>query len=392
MKIKSKLLGLFIIIAIIISGINLYRIFAVNNTDSQHIEEHDHDHEHVEENEEGHDHSFEDFNVTFADFKGIKSDTKKDNIQSTFLAANNRNIVAADNIICKNNSDNNIFWYSEADNCVYTYANGKSEKLFDKRASGLNIYNNALYFISPEEELTTDEALPAGHIWKYDFTTKNLSVFSDISATTLCVINNQFYCMAITEEELLPYMITDDGNYVKINMIFCGSYLNYSLAHMLDAGGFSLLCLIDSQSNEQIPLVSNDVSIIEQNIYKDTLYYRYFVGINETDENFGNILSLNLITGEEKVYNIENAIGQSYELSYNFANDNLYLLSENVIAIINLKTDEVIKHDIQSHEHDEESHSHSMYNRLYSDGETIYIIDDSDSKEQLITIDDFITN
>ncbi len=375
MKIKNILWILFIAIAVVVTGFNIYKIWNINNDNNYSHNEHEYN-----------------FESTIVDFQGIAYDTQKDDICSTFYAANNLDTVYSNNLICQNSDNCDIYWYSHIDSCVYKFSNGQNECIINKTTTCLIYYDNAIYFISPDEELNTNISSSVGYVWKYDLFTKEITRFFDMPVSSLCVIDNQFYCMMLNEENLAFCKISSDGTYENLNLMYCGVYKNYLLTYRYDVEGYPLLGLTNSETNEYIPLISNDKYISEQCIYKDTLYYRYFEIVDDVIYRNGNICCLNLLTAESKVYEIESLVGHSHELSYNFASDKLYLLSESKISCIDLLTDEVVKKEIPSHEHDDDdhNHNHSSYNRLFSDGENIYIIiEDENGINQLGSFNDF---
>ena len=199
--------------------------------------------------------------------------------------------------------------------------------------------------------------------------------FSDVLATTFSIINNQFYYKTSDDNGgIQQYMISNDEHHEIIDYIYCGAYQNFYLAYEQGVNALPLLNLIDSEAGGKIPLITNNIYISEQSIYKDTLYYRYFFSIDGTEKNIGNICSVNLTTRKKKYYDTEKIFDHSHNLSYNFANDKLYLMVENAIAEIDLITDKILTKDIQNTEYNKSEHNHQPQNQLYSDGKTIYLV------------------
>lgn len=357
MKKKNIIWVLFILIAGLVTAFNVYRLWGIYNEPG---------HRHNENcgHEQEHDHRHDDMVIIHPEFSGIKTDRINTDIQSSTFAANNSNHYYTRNIICKEYENDNIYWYSAVDNAVYVSWGDSIEKLFEKQAAGLIHHNEKLYFLSYEDTNNPAAPFSAGPIWMYDLTAKELSIFSELMVLSFNIFNDNFYCLAVSDDRYQSYQILNDGTCQEIDYVYCGSYKDYYLVYDFKySDGFPPLYLLHSETGETIQLLANNIFISEQSIYKDTLYYIYYSSIDSAEQNYGDICSLNLITGEKKVYGIEKLIGHTHDLSYNFANDKIYLVSDKKIAEIDMLTDKITKKNIRR------SPSH-----LYSDGETLYLV------------------
>ncbi|MDR2546784.1 MAG: hypothetical protein LBC96_04635 [Lachnospiraceae bacterium] len=366
MKIKTTIWTLFIVVAILVTLFNVYYLLGIYKK-SENEHQHDEYCEHAE-----------DMMIVHVDFEGINLNDSHTEIQSSIFAANNSTLYKTQNIIGVNNTRDVIYWYSDADNSVYKSSGENIEKLFEKQAIGFIDFDSVLYFIS-YDSVENSSVLRFGHIWTYNHASNELSQFSDILVNSLSILDGNLFCLAMEEGIVSPYIVSVDNDWQKMESVICGSYRNYFLAYDYAFDGFAPLYLMDAESGEKTLLLTNSILISELCIYKDSLYYIYHYSVDEADKNSGALCSLNLLTGEKKVYDMKKIFGHTHNLSYNFANNKIYLMSEKRIAEIDLLTDKVTRKNIRHNQ------SH-----LYSDGETIYLVlKDKEETNHLTSFNDF---